>query len=62
MNAEHSATNPLGDPQADARRAEEREALRQRLAHLFRQCDMENDSGAKMLFGAVLAYRMEALQ
>jgi len=61
MNAEHSATNPPGDEQVDAQRAEAREALRQRLAHLFRQCDMESDSGAKVLFNAVLEYRLGTL-
>lgn len=39
-----------------------RQALHQRLDHLFRQCDMENDSGAQTLFRAVLAYRLETLQ
>lgn len=38
-----------------------RDALRQRLGHLFRQCDLEGDSGAQLLFKAVLEYRLEAL-
>lgn len=39
-----------------------REALRRRLDHLFRQCDLASDDGAQTLFTAVLAYRLETLQ
>ena len=39
-----------------------RDALRQRLGHLFRGCDTEGDSAAQMLFTAVLAHRLEPLQ
>jgi hypothetical protein len=40
-----------------------REALRLRLKHLFRKCEMESENGsAQMLFKAVLAYRLDALR
>lgn len=40
-----------------------REALRQRLGHLFRKCDMQSgDRHAQMLYRAVLDYRLEALR
>ena len=40
-----------------------RDALRRRLAYLFRRCDMEQaGGGARMLFIAVLKHRMEALR
>ena len=40
-----------------------REALRRRIGHLFRRCDLEGDgSGARTLFRAVLDYRLKALR
>jgi len=58
MNTEDSA--PLRD-EAELNAA--RDALRQRLAHLFRKCDLQGgDSVAQMLFKAVLGYRLEALR
>lgn len=39
-----------------------REALHQRLDHLFRHCDLKDDDRAQTLFKAVLAYRLEALR
>lgn len=40
-----------------------REVLRQRLARLFRGCDIEDtNSEAHQLFEAVLSYRLESLQ
>lgn len=39
-----------------------REAVRQRLDHLFRRCNLASDSGAQTLLKAVLTYRLEALQ
>ena len=52
----------------EARRTEaelnaDREALRQRLTHLFRKCDVtDSHSGAQSLFAAVLKYRLEAVR
>lgn len=40
-----------------------RDALRQRLAHLFRRCDLDDASGAaRQLFDAVLERRLEELR
>ena len=58
MNTEDSA--PLRD-EAELNAA--RDALRQRLAHLFRKCDLQGgNSSAQMLFKAVLEHRLEALR
>lgn len=55
MNAEEAApANDEAKPDAAA------EATRQRLAHLFRRCDLEDSGGpASMLFKAVLDHRLE---
>lgn len=40
-----------------------REALRQRLMHLFRRCNLEDNNGmAQMLYKATLDYRLDALR
>lgn len=57
MNTEASAPQP-DEAERDAASA----ALRQRLDYLFRQCDTEGDSGARMLFNAMLEHRLESLR
>lgn len=57
MNTEVSAPQP-DDTERDAAST----ALRERLDHLFRQCDTERDSNIRMLFEVVLDYRLEALR
>lgn len=51
------------EPQHDeAELTAAREALRLRLAHLFRRCPQEGDSAAQAVFNAVLEYRLETLR
>ncbi len=50
-------------PRDEAESLAAREALRQRLLHLFRACDLKPEHGAaRELFEAVLDYRTESLR
>lgn len=50
-------------PRGEAELNATRDATRQRLAHLFRGCDLDDAAGAaRMLFDAVLERRLEDLQ
>ncbi|MBI5108582.1 MAG: hypothetical protein HZA62_07520 [Rhodocyclales bacterium] len=50
---------PRGEPELAAAR----DGARQRLVHLFRGCDLDEDGGAaRMLFDAVLERRLEDLR
>lgn len=46
----------------EAELAAAREALGERLAYVFRRCDLDGDGCAQMLYQAVLAYRLENLR
>ena len=52
----------IGSQRSEAELAATRDALRQRLAGMFRKCALDEGGAARMLFDAVLDHRMEDLR